>query len=89
MVPDELLCLVAEACFPMKKIVLSNCVGYSFAGVSFLVRHYPLLEYLDLERTFFFLQIMISLSYPSRLVVSLIYTLVIAIDSPVSPWTPS
>ncbi|KAL6137824.1 hypothetical protein ACLB2K_063113 [Fragaria x ananassa] len=25
-VPDELLCLVAEACFPMKKIVLSNCV---------------------------------------------------------------
>lgn len=52
-VPDELLCLVAEACFPMKKIVLSNCVGYSFAGVSFLVRHYPLLEYLDLERTFF------------------------------------
>ncbi|XP_062021745.1 uncharacterized protein LOC133738261 [Rosa rugosa] len=52
-VSDELLCSVAEACFPMKKLVLSNCTSFTFAGISFLVSHYPFLEYLDLEGAYF------------------------------------
>lgn len=52
-ISDELLYSVAEACFPMKKLVLSNCTSYTFAGISFLVSRYPLLEHLDLEAAYF------------------------------------
>ncbi|XP_050384434.1 uncharacterized protein LOC126801028 [Argentina anserina] len=87
-VSDELLCSVAEACFPMKKLVLSNCTGYTFAGLCFLVRHYPLLEYLDLEGADFLTDneifelsmslgsiTYINLSYCSRISGAALYTL--------------
>ena len=74
--------------FSMKKLALSNCTGYTFAGVSFLVRHYPLLEYLDLEGAYFLtdnemLELSLSLgsvtyinlSYCTRLTSVTLYTL--------------
>ncbi|XP_021298268.1 F-box/LRR-repeat protein 15 [Herrania umbratica] len=52
-ISDELLCLVAEACLPLTKLVLSRCFCYTFDGIYFLLSKYQSLTYLDLERANF------------------------------------
>lgn len=48
-ISDELLCLVAEACLPLHKLVLSRCLCFTFDGISFLLSKYQSLTYLNLE----------------------------------------
>ncbi|KAJ4718575.1 putative F-box/LRR-repeat protein [Melia azedarach] len=48
-ISDELLCLLAEACLPLKKLVLSHCYNFTLAGISFVLSKYQSLEYLNLE----------------------------------------
>ncbi|XWS16515.1 hypothetical protein CRYUN_Cryun34aG0095100 [Craigia yunnanensis] len=50
---DELLCLVAEACLPLHKLVLSRCFCFTFDGICLLLSKYQSLTYLDLEGTNF------------------------------------
>lgn len=46
---DELLCLIADAKLPLKKLILSNCHGFTFDGVSYLLAKYPTLVHLNLK----------------------------------------
>lgn len=48
-ISDDLLCLVAEACLPLKKLIIAQCYNFSFVGVSCLLYRYQFLEHLDLE----------------------------------------
>lgn len=48
-ISDELLCLVAKACLPLHKLVLSRCFCFTFDGIYFLLSKYLSLTYLDLE----------------------------------------
>ncbi|XP_050231958.1 uncharacterized protein LOC126680803 [Mercurialis annua] len=48
-ISDELLHLVSEACLPLKKLTLSYCYNFSFAGIFSLLYRYQFLVYLDLE----------------------------------------
>lgn len=48
-ISDELLCMVAEACLPLKKLTISSCYNFTFVGISCLLYKYQFLEYLDLE----------------------------------------
>lgn len=48
-ISDELLCSVAEACLPLKKLTISHCYDFTFVGISYLLYKYQFLEYLDVE----------------------------------------
>lgn len=50
---DELLSLIADAKFPLKKLVLSNCNGLTFDGILCLLTKYQTLVHLDLEGSSF------------------------------------
>ncbi|PON80999.1 Leucine-rich repeat, cysteine-containing subtype [Trema orientale] len=52
-ISDELLYSIAEAYIPLTKLVLSNCGGFTFDGVSFLLSKHQSLQYFDLERAGF------------------------------------
>lgn len=46
---DEFLCSIAEASLKLKKVSLSHCRYYTFAGISVLLQKYQSLENLNLE----------------------------------------
>ncbi|XP_010429931.1 PREDICTED: F-box/LRR-repeat protein 2-like [Camelina sativa] len=46
---DELLCFVADAKLPLKKLLLSNCQGFTFDGVCYLLSKYQTLLHLNLN----------------------------------------
>ncbi|KAJ9189941.1 hypothetical protein P3X46_001186 [Hevea brasiliensis] len=48
-ISDELLCSVAEASLPLKKLTISQCYNFSFVGISCLLYRYQFLEHLDVE----------------------------------------
>ncbi|XP_010537905.1 PREDICTED: F-box/LRR-repeat protein 2 [Tarenaya hassleriana] len=52
-ISDELLCLMANANFPLKKLVLSNCYCFTFDGILLLLSKYQNLVHLDLEGSTF------------------------------------
>ncbi|XP_021906354.1 F-box/LRR-repeat protein 20 [Carica papaya] len=48
-ISDQLLCLIAEAGLPLKKLLLSHCCCFTLVGISTLLSKYQSLLYLDLE----------------------------------------
>ncbi|KAJ9169983.1 hypothetical protein P3X46_018120 [Hevea brasiliensis] len=48
-ISDELLCYVAEACLPLKKLTISQCYNFSFVGISCLLYRYQFLEHFDVQ----------------------------------------
>ncbi|OMO52900.1 Leucine-rich repeat, cysteine-containing subtype [Corchorus capsularis] len=48
-ISDEFLYLLAEACLPLNKLVLSRCYCFTFDGISVLLSKYHSLTHLDLE----------------------------------------
>lgn len=46
---DELLCLIADAKLPLKKLLLSDCHGFTFDGILYLLAKYQTLVHLNLK----------------------------------------
>lgn len=53
LVPDELLLAIGGANLPLKTLNLNDCKGFTFSGISTLVRFYPSLHHLGLDGTKF------------------------------------
>lgn len=48
-IADELLYSIGEASLPLNKLILANCRGFTFSGISFLLSKHQFIQYLDLE----------------------------------------
>ncbi|KAL5574502.1 hypothetical protein UlMin_016201 [Ulmus minor] len=52
-VSDELLCSMAKACLPLKKLILNNSGSFTVNGIVFLLSKNQILQYLDLGQVEF------------------------------------
>ncbi|KAL5576091.1 hypothetical protein UlMin_017790 [Ulmus minor] len=52
-VSDELLCSMAKACLPLKKLILSSSCSFTVNGIVFLLSKNKILQYLDLGQVKF------------------------------------
>ncbi|XP_037492230.1 F-box/LRR-repeat protein 20 [Jatropha curcas] len=48
-ISNEFLCLIGEACLPLKKLTISQCYNFTAVGISCLLYRCQFLVYLDLE----------------------------------------